>query len=181
MRCFHLRVLGLLCSLALPAVAVANDAVSSACHGFKWDISDVVTLYAGAAQRLEAGADAATAPEISAGHVYALDLVAQERTRFAAPVGKVMLADGAYAGLLRFTPATSGLWVVSLDRGAWIDVVTDGKRVESVDFSGSEGCAAPRKVVLYRLDAGVPYIVQLSAANAATLRTAITPGPATTP
>lgn len=180
------RIPRAVCALALvlaslPAMARDGTGDAAACHGFKWTIPEVTALFATAPTPLQAGTDATRAPAVSATRLYALDLPLQSKVSFAAPVGKVVLADGAHAGLVRFTPAVSGTWLIALDRGAWIDVVADGKRVESVDFSGSEGCNAPRKTVLYRLEAGVAYLVQFSAADATTLSMTITPGPIGTP
>lgn len=179
-RDFALLTLGLFVAATRwpPLAHAAGVPVAApACRGFKWDMPDVVALFATPAEAIQAGADEASAPVVQARRLYALELPAQAAVKFAAPVGKVMLGDGAHAGMLRFTPPAGGTWLLALDRGAWIDVVAGGRRVESLDFSGSEGCRAPRKTVLYRLDAGVTYVVQFSAADAPRLQVTITPAP----
>ncbi len=182
-RLLALPALGIamvMASASAPAFAAQHagaPASASVCGGFKWDIADVVALFSTQAEVVKAGTDPATTPIAAASRLLALDLPVQDAVQFAAPVGKVMLADGAHAGMLRFTPPASGAWLVALDQGAWIDVVADGKRVESVDFSGSEACRAPRKTVLYHLQAGVPYVVQFSAVEGPRMQVVIAPGP----
>jgi hypothetical protein len=69
----------------------------------------------------------------------------------------------------------AGVYRVSLDQGAWIDIVADGRMIGSGDFQGRPGCTAPHKIVQFLLPAGQELLLQFSAAVAPVLRVAITP------
>ncbi len=161
----------LLAAAALPAQA------GDACANFKWDVAAERALFAGEARPLAVGAAAATAPGIEPGQLYQLTLIEQSQLAFAAPPGKKMLADGAAAGLVRFRVGEAGAYRISLDRGAWIDVVTAGQPLPSADFSGAPGCEAPRKIVLYQLPADTELLLQISGAPELRLRVAVSAVP----
>lgn len=69
--------------------------------------------------------------------------------------------ENARAGFLRFAPVTPGLYQVTLNRGAWIDLVQDGRVLRSVAFTGVHDCRNLRKSVRYELGA-TPFVVQVS-------------------
>jgi hypothetical protein len=56
----------------------------------------------------------------------------------------------------------------------WIDIVADGKMIDSADFQGRAGCQAPHKIIQYSLAAGRELLLQLSGAPSATVRLTIT-------
>jgi hypothetical protein len=92
-----------------------------------------------------------------------------------------MLADGAFGGLLRFRVDKAGPHRVAIDARFWLDVVHDGKALQSLDFNGSRDCAGPRKIVVYDLPAGTELTLQIAAATSATARLTVTPVGATAP
>ncbi|MFC4252971.1 hypothetical protein [Sinimarinibacterium flocculans] len=162
----------------LPAATFAQDG----CDGFKWDnVAAERALFATAAEDVRAGTDPGTAPTIVPDRLYRAALSPQETLRYAAPPSKKMLADGASGGLLRFRVARAGLYRVALDAGFWIDVVADGTAIPSVDFGGSPGCAAPRKIVIYELPAGRDLLLQLTGAVSTQVQVALTAAPDASP
>lgn len=146
------------------------------CTQFKWDVSHETTLFRGTpAATLEAGAAAARAPALEVNTLYALTLKPQEDVRLVIPPSKKTLDDGAYAGLLTLTVPVTGQYRIAVDAGFWLDVARDGQPLQSLDFSGVNGCLTPRKIVLYQLPAGVPVTVQLNGADTAQARITVTP------
>ncbi len=163
----------LLCgaAAALPAAAAAAPCASS------WDVQHEVALFGTPAQALTAGVDQAGAPRIRADRFYALHLTPQPQVRFAMPPGKVMLNDGAYAGLVRLKVTQPGSYRVSIDVPFWIDVVAGGKELPTEDFTGLRGCSGPHKLVEFLLPANQDLLLQFSGATTAQLHVAITKAP----
>ncbi|NLH82042.1 MAG: homogentisate 1,2-dioxygenase [Phyllobacteriaceae bacterium] len=72
----------------------------------------------------------------------------------------------AHAGLFRLSIPHAGTWRVAIAAHAWIEVVVDGKPVDSVAHGGGPACAGIAKVVDYDLPAG-DHVLMLSASDAA--------------
>lgn len=161
------------CVLAL----AANPAVAADCAGFRWPVAGELRLFTGPAAEATAGRDAATAVSLQAGRLYRVALAEQESVRLPVAPSKAMLTDGAYAGVVRVAIPTAGRYRVALDAGFWVDVVHAGAPLPSADFSGSEGCDGPRKIVEYRIELPGEYLVQLSAVTAPAVRLTITAVP----
>lgn len=163
--------LTLAASLAFGGIALAADP----CQAFKWDVAREVQLFATTGTALAVAASPADAPSIATGQLYALTLLPQESVRYDAPPTKRMLDDGAFGGVLKLRVPTAGAYRVAIDSGFWLDVVRDGKPLDSVDFNGSSECAGPRKIVVYDLPAGTELTLQLAAASGASARLSVTP------
>lgn len=148
---------------------------ADACSAYKWDVSHEVRLYATVPLAAAASTEAGKAPTIEAGKLYALTLQPQATVRYPTPPSKPMLADGAFGGLLKFTVPTAGQHRIAIDSGFWLDVVHDGKSLQSVDFNGSRDCNGPRKIVVYDLPAGTELTLQIAAATDGAARITITP------
>lgn len=71
----------------------------------------------------------------------------------------------ARGGQFRLTIPHAGTWRVAVGARAWIEVVVDGKPVESVGHGGGPACSGIRKVVDYALPAG-DHVLMLSASDA---------------
>jgi hypothetical protein len=171
----------LLAAAVLAGAATVPAIAADPCSGFKWDVSKEHALFGGSPVSLPAGKDAASAPTISADHLYELKLIPQDQIAFTLPPGKKMLTDGAYAGLAVFTVDMPGAYRVSVDVPFWIDVVADGKLVATKDFQGQQSCDAPHKIVEYELTAAQPFVLQVSGSTKPTVRLTVTRSPAPKP
>lgn len=167
-----LRPLGALLALALAGEgALAAD---DSCATFTWDVGQVRALFASAAQSIRAGHDSASAPLLAADQLYQLQLAPQGQVVMLLPPGKTAKFADTYAGLARLQLARAGSYRVSIDQGAWIDVVDDGRMIDSSDFQGRPGCSAPHKIVQYLLPAAHELVLQVSGSAAPHLHLTIT-------
>jgi hypothetical protein len=161
--------------LLAPALAGAGaPAADEPCAAFTWDVAHVRALFASAAQSIGAGRDPASAPLLAADRLYQLQLAPQLQVAMLLPPGKKAQLADTYSGLARLQLARPGSYRVSIDQGAWIDVVEDGRMIDSSDFQGRPGCSAPHKIVQYLLPAAHELLLQISGAAAPQLRLAIT-------
>jgi len=162
--------------LVLPAWA-ADDP----CAGFSWNVSHEHAVFSGAPISVTAGSDLASAPAVRIDGLYELKLRPQSEVSFAAPPGKRMLTDGAYAGIVRFDVTHPGVYRVSSNEAFWFDIVSHGSLVRSTDFQGSAGCSTPRKIVEFDLAPNDGLALQFSGGTSAIIRMSVTPAPAPTP
>lgn len=81
---------------------------------------------------------------------------------------------GSFGGVYQFTVATAGTYRVALAGAAWIDVVRDGKSLESVAHTEGPACSGIRKIVDFTLSPG-RYVLQLSGAREVPMRVLIVP------
>jgi hypothetical protein len=82
--------------------------------------------------------------------------------------------SGSYAGLARFTVPATGRYRVSADGAVWLDLVVNGVSQPALAFSGSPGCFAPHKIVVFALEAGQSVVVQVTGSGREALRLALT-------
>lgn len=68
----------------------------------------------------------------------------------------------SYGGLFRFSVKQAGVYRVALGSGAWIDVLRDGKAVESSAHGHGPDCSGIRKMVDFPLEPG-DYLLQIAA------------------
>ena len=102
--------------------------------------------------------------------------VGGEATLALAPAAKVHFApvlarparDGSYGGFFPLSVTKAGRYQVALSDGAWIDLVSKGKRLTSVAHSHGPACSGIAKIVAFDLKPG-RYWVQLSNAKASTI------------
>ena len=98
------------------------------------------------------------------------------RLPFATIVSLVPLADAklptvpertpksneSFAGFIQSpAPTKAATYKITLSSEGWIDVVQDGRRVQSITSTGVRGCAGVRKSVKFELAAS-PFTVELS-------------------
>src|ERR1700742_738556 len=148
------------------------------CVDFKWDVAQERALFAGNPAALTAGADAKSAPVMQLKHLYELKLLPQEQVSFAVTPGKKSPRSDSHAGIAVFKIPGAGSYRVSIDMPFWIDVVHDGALVAANDFQGQHGCDSPHKIVMFDLQGGRPFILQLSNAAPQSVRLTITAAPA---
>lgn len=75
---------------------------------------------------------------------------------------------------IAFEVEASGRYVLSLDRGAWIDVGAGTDLLESADHRSTPGCPLFRKSVAFDLVGRRPYILQLTGSDATIIRLVVT-------
>jgi hypothetical protein len=68
----------------------------------------------------------------------------------------------AHGGLARISITTAGTYQVSLNSGAWLDVLKDGKMLESTAHGPGPACTGIGKTVQFPLQPG-QYVLQISA------------------
>ena len=83
-------------------------------------------------------------------------------------------AANSYSGLVGFSVPAARTYRVALGAGAWIDVVRDGKPIESSAHSHGVACTAVRKMVDFALTRG-DYVLQISGNRAAMISVMILP------
>jgi hypothetical protein len=160
------------------AVSMATaSAADDACSDFLMDVDNEVELFQDAATPAQAGRDAATAPLIESGKLYAVALHAQQQVRFEAPRESKAADPARTGGMLKFTVAEPGGYRVSVDANFWVDVAMDGKALPTMDFRSVRECPGPRKIVSYNLPVGAELLIQLIDATATSVLLAITPVP----
>jgi len=159
----------------LPAIVTAGPA--DPCTAFPWEVRHERTLFATTPRPLAAGSAQAGAPPLSAERLYQLQLTAQAQVAFAMPPGKHHPPADGYGGLATMTLEKPGLYRVSLDQPAWVDVVANGILIAARDFQGRAGCNAPHKIVEFMLPAGIALTLQLSAAASPAVKIAVSRAP----
>src|ERR1700733_5192976 len=160
--------------LLLGLAAGSSAAQEDPCAKFSWNIERERALFASAPEAVTAGRDAATTPLLAPARLYQVQLAPQDHVALALPPGKPPKADGTYAGMARLPLQQPGTYRISVDQSLWIDVVADGKMLDSADFQGRSGCMTPHKIVQYALPAARDLVLQLSGAANAGARVTIT-------
>jgi hypothetical protein len=160
--------------LLMAAGSIGAAARAEDCVDFKWDVTQVRALFAGAAQSLSAGTDVTSAPALQPNHLYALKLVPQERVSFMTQPGTKSTYAGSHAGIATFQVPQSGSYRVALDAPFWIDVVANGALLPAKDYQGQHSCSAPHKIVEFELPGTRPLVLQLSNAAQDEIRLTIT-------
>ena len=143
------------------------------CAAFKWNVAQERALFAGAPERLAAGPDRGSAPQLLPDHLYGLSLLPQERISLSVPLGRKAQFDGAFGGLARLHVPRAGTYRIALDQPGWIDVVGEHGVIPSSDFAGGSACNAPHKLVQFELPAG-ELLLQLSGVATAAIKLTLT-------
>lgn len=79
-----------------------------------------------------------------------------------------------FAGFVSFKNIPEGHYQVAISDHGWLDVVQDGKALESTGHTGSPKCSDLRKSVRFEMAPG-PFAVQVYGARGDTIRIAIRP------
>jgi hypothetical protein len=163
-------------TLTLSLAAGIASAQEDPCAKFSWNVDKERALFATAPQALAAGHDVASAPQLQSEKLYQLQLTADAQVTLALPPSRKPknAADSSYGGLAHLSLKLPGNYRVSADQPVWIDIVDDGKMIDSADFQGRAGCLAPHKIIQYSLPAGRELLLQLSGGPSATVRLTIT-------
>jgi hypothetical protein len=175
-RCVRLCLLLALAVAAQSAIADQDDP----CAGFSWNVSRERALFAAAPQSIAAGRELKSTPLLAPDRLYELQLGEQGQVRMLLAPGRKSVGDAGYdgraryAGLARLQLPRAGSYRISIDQPAWVDVLADGKTLDSSGFQGRPGCVAPHKIVQFALPAGPQLVLQFSAATVPGLRVTIT-------
>jgi hypothetical protein len=154
-------------AILLAAVSGAQAQDASGCDKFRWSVARERGWIAAGPKPVKAGASEPIAPT-----AYRLTLLPTESAGFAATPERAPKA-GTYGGTLVVTGlGAAGLYEVTLSDEGWIDVIQNGARVKSSDFSGQKGCPGVRKTVRFPLQAGTA-VLQVSNMDSATATIAI--------
>jgi hypothetical protein len=154
--------------VSLASTARAQD--TTGCDKFKWSVARERAWFAAGAEPVAAGTDIPLAEQ-----AYAVALVPDESAGFAVPPERA-LKPGTFGGVLKIRALPkAGVYEITLSDEAWVDVVQNGARVKSSDFSGQKNCPGVRKSVRFTLASGAAT-VQISNAPSASIQVAIAPG-----
>ena len=98
--------------------------------------------------------ESASAVELIIGQAFDLELYPTPQVTYAIrparPGGSV-----SSGGLASFRIETAGVYRVAIDSAAWLDVVHDGKTLESVNHGRGPDCTGIRKMVDFKLEPGI--------------------------
>jgi hypothetical protein len=166
-------------AILLTALASSAARADEGCIDFKWDVSQERALFsAGAPAALTAGTGAGAAPAVLAGHSYALKLAPQAEVHFASGPGRSPGGDrAAFAGIVSLRVPGTGDYRISIDAPLWLDVVSGTTLLSPVDFQGQHSYSPPHKIVVFSLQRGQRYLLQLSSGHADGVVVALTPAP----
>src|ERR1700743_770487 len=157
--------------LLLSAAPVWAAEEPSGCDKFKWPIEhERAALTAPDRVTLNSGTDVAAMPSTG----ITLSLVSPADAKLPTPPERAP-KDGTMAGFASFkaTPK-AGIYTISLDKGAWVDVVQDGHFLKPKAFSGATDCDGIRKTMKYEL-AAQPFVLHISGHRESAISIAILP------
>jgi hypothetical protein len=143
------------------------------CAGYKWDVSAERALFAAAAKPIAAGKDRASAAAAVANQLFAVTLHPVSEVSFPTTPGRTP-PSGSFAGIVALTVPAPGKYRISVDVPLWIDVSGGTTLAPVLDYEGQHECSAPRKVVVFDLQGATNWLLELSAADRAAVRLAIT-------
>ena len=166
-----------LLSLPLTPTRAADDP----CAAFSWNVRHERELFAEQPVDIASGRALADAPVLTPDRLYELELRAQPEVSFAAPPSRAWPEEATYAGLVRLTVDTAGVYRVALDQPAWVDVVAGGAELRSRDAQGRVGCSTPYKMVEFALPAAKPLVLEFSASVTPSIRISVSRSPTQTP
>lgn len=159
--------------------ARAHDPGSAAigCGAFGWDVTRELALMRTPATPVSAGTDSATTASIVTNRHYTVTLPPQEQARFAMSPARPSRDATPRGGSLRFTVGSDGRYRISITSRHWIDVIADGRPVDSAGHQGAGDCALVHKIVEFELRAGAALVLQLSGSADQAVDLAITASP----
>jgi hypothetical protein len=163
-------------AMALSTVFSLPLQAADPCEGFNWNVAHERAVFASVATALTAANASGPAPSLAVDKLYDITLTPQDKVSFVLAPAKKVLADGAFAGMVKLHIPSPGKYRVSMSEGFWIDVIADGKFAPTDDFTGAHECRAPRKIVQYSLPAG-DLVLQFSNTNSASVRVTVTAAP----
>jgi hypothetical protein len=156
----------LLASLLMLAATPAFAEDAKVCSKFAWPVHHELDLLRAPPPEGASGAMLAAAP-------VAVSLKLATGVTLPSPSEKPTDAK-LFAGFVTLPAPAAGDYLVSLSGEAWIDVLQDGKPVESYSHSGDPNCPGMRKSVRFTLTAK-PVTIQISNGPEDHILLAVTP------
>jgi hypothetical protein len=175
-----MRLLPSLLALAVLLSGPARLAVAQTpgaadpCSGYKWDVSAERALFAATPKPAAAGKDRASAAAMVANQLFTVTLHPVGEVSFPVTPGRAP-PSGSFAGLVALTIPAPGKYRIAADVPLWIDVAGGAILAPVLDYEGMHDCSAPRKVVVFDLQGGTDWTLEVSAADRAAVRLAVTP------
>ena len=145
-----------------PAPVSAQAPAPDTCAAFTWPVAEIKAALAGDLAMVASGA--AAPPD------FELALVPTEQVPFPLKPERAPKKAGTFGGFVTLDAPRAGLLQVTLSDEAWIDLVQSGALVKSAAFSGKAGCEGVRKVVRFALTGTGPLTLQVSGAEARSVR-----------
>jgi len=158
----RLTVLLAVAALAAPAAALAQEAAPAACPATPAALPAGLEAWASPAP-LAAATTAADAGKASLkiGQAFDAALPGTPAVTYALrpekPGGSV-----SYGGIFAVDVTKPATYTIALSTGAWIDVVRDGKTLQSTAHGRGPACTTLRKMVAFPLEPG-RYLIQIAA------------------
>lgn len=151
--------------LAVPAAGADGPALAAdPCGNFRWDMRREVGLFAAATtpRPRNAGRSPRDAPRLAPARLHTLNLQPRAAVRFLVPPAKDKAEPGAFGGLARIRVPADGIYRLALDVPFWVDLLDGDVQKIPLAFGGSPGCERPHKVLVFSLEQGRDYLLQLS-------------------
>lgn len=158
--------------LFLTAIFIAPPtfaAEPSGCDKFAWPLEKERQLL-GDAKDVPAG----TLINRDAGGAVWIELKPFESVELPSPPTRKPKRTPSFAGFVKFAAGGNGRYKISLSEGAWIDVVQEGRDLQSVAFTGATDCPNIRKSVKFELGAE-PFTLEVSDAPSPDIAIVVTP------
>lgn len=160
------------CTVVLAAASTAFAAETGGCDSFAWPIKTELQWMN--APDSDAAASGAKLP-VPPAKAIALSLQPMSAVAFpVAPTARKKPEGDVYGGIISFDSPSSapGSYQVTLQTGAWVDVVQGGKALKPTAHSGKSDCDGVRKTIRFNLAAG-PFTVEFSNARKDSIKFAI--------
>ncbi len=158
-----------------PASAAEPESAANGCAAFRWNVAHEMNVMRGAAVPVVAVASAGNSSEpLLPDRHYEVSLLPQGEAHFAVPPARESHDPAPQGGSLRFAVPAAGRYRLSITSGHWIDVIVNGKPVDSIAHEGHGDCKSLHKVVEFELPAGQTLILQLSGRSESRVGLAIT-------
>jgi hypothetical protein len=154
------------CAAAGPALA--QEPVG--CDKFKWPLDkERATLSGSDLPKVASGSRVNWAIPFAT----AVTLVPLAEAKLPMAPERAPKSNESFAGFIQSpAPAKAATYKITLSSEGWIDVVQDGRRVQSITSTGVRGCDGVRKSVKFDL-AATPFTIELSGIEANTIAIAI--------
>jgi hypothetical protein len=164
---------GLIAAFALPRNGFPHAMAQEkpACEQFDWSIKREQALFSAPNLKTAASGTKLGAPLDNGA---ALQLLPNSAVSFVLAPARQPKASDSFGGVITADVPKAGSYQVSLSAEAWIDVIQDGKSLDSTAHSGKRGCADIRKSVRFDMKPGTATI-QISGAPANAIKLAVLP------